>query len=581
MVTPSFWNAFISKDDLKPYGADSLLLFALQIRYPIEDISLVASNSLTEGGDDCKADLVYIDSESKRAIIAQTYVCEDMTKQSAPANKASDLNTAISWLLSRPIGEVPERIKSHAQELRKVIIEGNIKQLHFWYVHNLPQSLNVSNELKTVEHSALTAIKANFTGHEDIEVIGLEVGISTLEEWYLFTSTPIVITDEFVLSISEGFEITDADWKAYVTSIPAKWLYELYKKYNINLFSPNIRDYLGSREVDYNINNGIKKTAGNDPSHFWVYNNGITVLVNSFKEERNGDNVELRINGFGIINGAQTTGSIGTLDKMPQENAQVQTRFVKCDNPDTLDNIRKYNNSQNKITAPDFRSHDKIQTRLVEEFKKIPNIEYLPRRGGHADIIRRRPNALPSVTAGQALAAFHGKPDIAYHEKTRMWEDNLKYDSYFNDHTTARHIVFAYSLLNACEKKKLELWTKHKNASILQFEKDQLEFYRARGSTFMVTTAISSSLEAIIDKPIPNLFDIIYKNNISLDEATNNWVPIVKIASSFAADLSIGLADGFRADEPVRKALSEFQQKMAAIRDANAEIFSAFAALVN
>ncbi len=122
-----FWEAFYSRTDLEKYGVDALLLFALQLRFSIEDIDLVASTSLTEGGDDKKADLVYIDSETGYVIIAQTYIAVKVTgkngelKKEAQSNKASDLNTAISWLLARPIGEVPENLRSHAEELRQAL----------------------------------------------------------------------------------------------------------------------------------------------------------------------------------------------------------------------------------------------------------------------------------------------------------------------------------------------------------------------------------------------------------------------------------------------------------------------------
>ena len=214
----------------------------------------------------------------------------------------------------------------------------------------------------------------------------------------------------------------------------------LFQTYKIDIFSANVREYLGSRKDINNINNGIKQTAQNDPGHFWVYNNGITVLVHEFEESKKGEGKRLHIKGFAIVNGSQTTGAIGSLDKPLEGNAMVQVRFIMCDNQDTLRDIVEYNNTQNIILGPDFRSKDNIQTRLTTEFESIPGISYLPRRGGYEDIIKRRPDMLPSVTAGQALAAFHGDPGIAYHQKTHMWEENLLYSKYFNEQTKAKHV---------------------------------------------------------------------------------------------------------------------------------------------
>ena len=145
----SFWAAFDSRDDLKQYGVDALLLFALQLKYGIEDIDIIASNCLTEGGGDKGADLIYIDYEAGRVVIAQAYIAKSLVgkggkPKTAPANKAKSLNTAVPWLISRAIGDLPENLISHAEELRRAVSEGVIKNIYIWYVHNLPESKNVS-----------------------------------------------------------------------------------------------------------------------------------------------------------------------------------------------------------------------------------------------------------------------------------------------------------------------------------------------------------------------------------------------------------------------------------------------------
>ena len=577
----SFWAAFKSRDDLSQFGVDALLLFALQLKFGIEDILLVASNSLTEGSDDKKADLIYIDSESGHAVIAQAYMSEDMSKTEALRNKASDLNTAVSWLLIRPINGLPMSIRSHAEELRQAIKDRAIETIYIWYVHNLPESQNVQNELTTVEHAAISAIQSKFPDCGEIKIQALEVGRATLEEWYKSISTPILVTKEFTIPISGGFELGEADWRTYVTSIPAKWLYEQFQLYGTKLLSADVREYLGSRKADTNINYGIKQTAHDDPGHFWVFNNGITALVHEFEERKRHNEREIYFKDISIINGAQTVGVIGNLDAPPDDKAKVQVRFITCNNIRTVRDIVRYNNSQNKITPPDFRSTDPIQRRLLDEFRDIPSVEYLPRRGGHEDVIKRRPNALPSVTAGQALAAFHGDPGIAYHKKTHMWEDDALYAKYFNERTKARHIIFAYSLLKAVGQKKIDLWEKSKNNSLIQIEKEQLHFFRKRGSTFLMASAIARCLEIFLNKQISNLFSMAFRGNLSPEEATERWSSIVEPASAFTAPLIEGLSDGFKTRETVDKAIQTFQSLIAATKQANATIYAEFAKQVS
>ena len=84
-------DALAARDDLNTFQDNRLLLFALQMHETLEDIALVAQDALTDGSNDKKCDLVYVDSEVGRAIIAQGYMSADVTLREAPANKASDL----------------------------------------------------------------------------------------------------------------------------------------------------------------------------------------------------------------------------------------------------------------------------------------------------------------------------------------------------------------------------------------------------------------------------------------------------------------------------------------------------------
>lgn len=69
-----WYGAFNSfRNDLQ-LTDDAIALFALQLKFSIEDIQTVASESLTGGGDDKKCDLLYLDTEQQIAVIAQAYI---------------------------------------------------------------------------------------------------------------------------------------------------------------------------------------------------------------------------------------------------------------------------------------------------------------------------------------------------------------------------------------------------------------------------------------------------------------------------------------------------------------------------
>ncbi len=120
---PSAETAFKSRSDLQVFGSNARLLFALELPFQIDDIGTVAANALTDDNDDKKCDLVYVDSESGLAVVAQAYEAMVDNKASAPANKACDLNTAATWILSRSLADLPEKLRPGAQELREAINE--------------------------------------------------------------------------------------------------------------------------------------------------------------------------------------------------------------------------------------------------------------------------------------------------------------------------------------------------------------------------------------------------------------------------------------------------------------------------
>ncbi|MEJ0022469.1 MAG: hypothetical protein WDN76_02870 [Alphaproteobacteria bacterium] len=116
---------------------EALGVFAINLRFNLDDIETIAAEAITGGNDDKKCDFLYVDKERQAAIVGQVYV-STKARPSAPANKASDLNTAITWLLSTDIDQLPDSLKGRADELRSAIKNGEIKQLYIWYVHNLP-----------------------------------------------------------------------------------------------------------------------------------------------------------------------------------------------------------------------------------------------------------------------------------------------------------------------------------------------------------------------------------------------------------------------------------------------------------
>lgn len=179
------------------------------------------------------------------AVVIQAYVSKNK-KTIAPSNKASDLNTAVTWLLSVPHNDLPSGIKSHALRLREGINSGTIKKLYIWYVHNCTESSNVQEELNAVKITLQNSIKTHYPSNE-LNYFVNEVGSSTLAEWYDETQSPIAVNEEFKFKCHDGFYVDSDKWNAFVTAIPAKYLFNAYKS-TISNYSQQIYETISEQE---------------------------------------------------------------------------------------------------------------------------------------------------------------------------------------------------------------------------------------------------------------------------------------------------------------------------------------------
>ncbi|WP_179135726.1 AIPR family protein [Planomicrobium okeanokoites] len=577
MTNYSHFEAFDNRTDLKKYGDNAHLLYALDMYEKVDDIHSVAANSLTDGNDDKKCDLVYIDEEKGTAILAQGYFSKSKSG-SAPANKASDLNTAVAWLLNGNLEKIGNlKLKPKAKELREAIINGSIEHIELWYVHNCQESVNVLNEIEQAEKTAHSILNSVFKDSNVSSVKAFEVGNKTLEQWYIDSQTVISVTEEFNLKLIGGYEMISEKWKAYVTTVSAEWIYDLYEKYGENkkLFSANVRDYLGHRNSDKNINNTIKTTASNQPNNFWVYNNGITALVNNFQVDKTSNS--LTIKGISIVNGAQTTGSIGSLKSSPNADTLVPIRFVKCDDTEIVQSIINYNNSQNKIEAADFRSKDSVQKRLRDEFSKIKEVYYDGgRRSEENNAIKGAYgiNYLPAYTIAQTLMAFQEKPIIAANKKSEIWINNDLYSKIFNDSTNAENIIFVYSLFRSLENYKLNLDTKE---SLTETEEKLLEFLRIKKSYYIIISAISYSLEDIMAQPLTNKERVSF-GLITPEKAIELWNIILQAMLKLSVtNLIKNYEDNLIGnEEKVQESIKEFRSMLSSFREFARDSFDEF-----
>jgi hypothetical protein len=557
-------------------GVDGIGLFAIDQRFNIDDVRTAAAESITGGGDDKKLDIIFLDVSRGLLVVAQCWE-SPKSKASAPANKASDLNTAVAWLLSSDLDAVPEGIRGRVAEVRDAIDADLVQDFHLWYVHNAPESKNASAEVANAEKTAAKLLAKR----GGIQIFGAEVGSQTLERWYQGSKRTIKVTDKFSLKVSDAIETSSERWSSVTTLVQGSWLHGMFADHKEDLFSANVRDYLGSRRSDANINNGIKETALAEPSDFAVYNNGVTALVLDYAlGARSRTGRQLEITGISVVNGAQTTGSLGSLKASPSEDLLVPVRFVKSSDEDLLGRIVKFNNLQNKVQAADFRSGDEIQNRLRAEFAQMDGVSYDGgRRGGSSDAIKRSRTALASYTVGQVLTAFHGDPVAAYDKKADIWVDDSMYARIFSERTSAAHIVFTYSLYDALTTRLLVLRERARGSesTLSDAERSELAFLSLKGAPYLLVEVIARSLETILGQTIPNRFGLKFKKSVSLADGAALWATVINAVLPLSEQLRGSFNRGRVTRDGKEQAIGAFEGLFRALQNIQPDAFTEFA----
>lgn len=203
---------------------------------------------------------------------------------------------------------------------------------------------------------------------------------------------------------------------------------------DLGILYDNVRGYLG--ETRFNKN--ILKTLNEDPSKFFMYNNGITITAkNIIAKETNGRTKFLcTINGFQVVNGGQTIRTIYEFknkyfDDEKISKAEVLVRIFQTEEDQELtNNIAEYTNSQNAISSVDLKSISNLQIQ-IEKFLDAENIHYVRKAGDIGDSAKDYTYRISMEKVGQILYSHMGFPDRATNQKSQLFD--RYYDEIFDE----------------------------------------------------------------------------------------------------------------------------------------------------
>ncbi|MDI7267004.1 MAG: AIPR family protein, partial [Myxococcota bacterium] len=169
--------------------------------------------------------------------------------------------------------------------------------------------------------------------------------------------------------------------ESWILTMSGKNVAELYREAGDRLFARNIRGFLGNTA----INEGMEQTLKAQPTRFWYFNNGVTIVCDAARKTAERGQAILRVTNPQVINGQQTTrvlhrrwhpdaGVLVRVISVPRDAKTDQGKFEAL-----VSNIVAATNWQNAILSSDLRSNDARQVAMERDFAKL-SYHYLRKR---------------------------------------------------------------------------------------------------------------------------------------------------------------------------------------------------------
>lgn len=518
-------NAFLTR---------SLAAFSITQLAGIDDI--IAATCIVDGYDDNGIDAIYFDNNDKKVYIVQSKWMHS-GKESPKQGDIQKFLKGFKDFLNADFSQFNEKFNKMKDKLSEALFDA---QVRFILVITYTGSQPLSDK-----HARHDIEKLLSDLNDTIELVTYQV--LSQKELYnaaagLAEGSPINLD----ILIRDWGQI-DEPYLAYYGQLDAVDVASWWQAYSDRLFTPNLRKFLGSTEV----NESIITTITNNPEKFWYFNNGITILCDKVEQKPIGKGSTksgvFECKGVSIVNGAQTVGSIARAfstnqDKMRQ--ARVSVRLISLENcPEGFaTEITRAANTQNKIERRDFVSLDQEQKRLQTDLLILCDKEYVYKSG---DQKPKQDLGCDLEEATVALACANLDPELAVQAKRelgKLWENTQKppYKLLFNSQLSAIRLWRSVEIFRTVEATLKELQSDlegrnrliaiHGNRFILhrvfralpidKFDEKDLDFESIKASATKQTKNILGNLIEIVNSEFSNSYPAnLFKNKSRCWEA--------------------------------------------------------------
>jgi hypothetical protein len=347
----------------------SRAMAAVAIKMLAEVDNVIAANTIVDGSNDNGIDAVHYDTQSKVLILVQS-------KWSNSHSSSIESGDVLKFLQGvRDLVSLKQQRFNDKIRKRWTIIEDALKKLiSVQLVVAYPGSGKIASDIQD-------KIDDFVKSQNDTSELFFFSPITQRELFQHFVQEAAPPQINLTIRLTH-YGLVEAPLRAVYGQVSAADVAAWYRSHGNHLFAGNIRNFLGSSDVNSAIAETLKTQAG----YFWYYNNGITIIAEDIKRQAIGGSDKsvgiFDCKNVTIVNGAQTVGTVGRSVTSDESPAFLQARVIVVDDPDSTlgKQITRASNTQNKIDARNFVALDPEQERIRMELL-IEGINYEYREG--------------------------------------------------------------------------------------------------------------------------------------------------------------------------------------------------------
>ncbi|HAS6088010.1 TPA: abortive phage resistance protein [Vibrio vulnificus] len=390
-------------------------------------------------------DAIYINDESKEILLFNFKFRESFKPgQMQSSNEAFVSTKLVNCILNGNSDGLEGKLKSLVDDAIERLNSNDVWKTSLYMLSN--EAVPINND-----ETAIQQLKDFY----DMEVIS--ICLPQIKSMMSIRPKPIsselIIDNDALMSYSEN---TISTSKSYIVRLNAADIIritcknqELRNNYNCEKI-----EVLAKERIDYGVlfdnvrgfvqkskyNEAIARSLKEDPSKFFMYNNGMTIVAKDIKAEPVNGNKKVRISisDFQVLNGGQTLRTLHNFNVQDDSHiseflskSEVLVRIFNASNSDAVNKIAEYTNSQNSISNVDLKSLSTLQIQL-EQLLDEHDIIY-SRKNGDTGMNDQKDYKykISMELFGQILFAIQGNPEKSSNQKQHIF--GKYYDDIFSE----------------------------------------------------------------------------------------------------------------------------------------------------